>query len=42
MVDLPARILVVDDDPKMIHPVKEVLDMIPSGSLVHCPRPRGQ
>ncbi len=34
MADLPARILVVDDDPKMIHLVKEVLDMIPCETLV--------
>lgn len=34
MADLPARILVVDDDPKMTHLVKEVLDMIPCETLV--------
>ena len=34
MVDSQARILVVDDDPKMIHLVKEVLDMIPCETLV--------
>ncbi len=34
MVDSQARILVVDDDPKMIHLVKEVLDMIPCEALV--------
>ena len=34
MIDSQARILVVDDDPKMIHLVKEVLDMIPCEALV--------
>lgn len=34
MADLQARILVVDDDPKMIHLVKEVLDLIPCETLV--------
>ena len=34
MIDSQARILVVDDDPKMIHLVREVLDMIPCEALV--------
>jgi signal transduction histidine kinase/DNA-binding response OmpR family regulator len=34
MIDSQARILVVDDDPKMIRLVKEVLDMIPCEALV--------
>ncbi|MFN2108318.1 MAG: ATP-binding protein [Anaerolineae bacterium] len=34
MIDSQARILVVDDDPKMIQLVKEVLDMIPCEALV--------
>ena len=34
MVDSQARILVVDDDPEMIHLVQEVLDMIPCETLI--------
>lgn len=34
MADRKARILVVDDDPKMIHLVQEVLDLIPCETLV--------
>lgn len=34
MTDLQSHILVVDDDPKMIHLIQEVLDLIPCESMV--------
>lgn len=34
MTDLQSRILVVDDDPKMIHLIQEVLALIPCESMV--------